>query len=291
MNKENDIKETNKEDNTTDIIEEEATDNEEKDENDDTEELEEDIYSNFDDEHLYLSYLIDVSDRIYTYGESLGTFNYFFKNNSLESKDVSNEIKIQTALERYAHENNSKLNKINDYIGIEVDDESFDISKLSSDEYIAIDEKTIINYIYDMFGDELDNVNLNNGWYYSDMAYTFYYKQHKFYIFKCSVGIGGPMGTIKYYNKKYETSNDKLYVTLDVVYTNYYSDDTIDFEYRAYSDSANKNLLGTIDYKENNEITINGKSVDSYKDKLSHYKFTFTKNKNGYYTFNKVEKI
>lgn len=179
-------------------------------------------------------------------------YGYFYKNNKVEAKDIDNKVKLYMAIRKVAEE--QKLGDI--------------------EKEIKIKESDIAKAIKEIFGNKIEykNESLNgNACSYTNFKYD---KKSKTYIQEPGDCTDDSTDTIldEVISTTEENNIVKVQEKVGFVETSY-NLETKKLSYNIYKDVDKKEKVATVD----------SYSIDSCKDSLNTYQYTFKKDNNHYY--------
>lgn len=182
----------------------------------------------------------------------------------IKSSDMSNDIKLDSVLDNLYYQKNGKSPVTTDY----------DLSMYGGEEFVQLDLLEVENVYYNLYGDKkIEHKNIE-----SCPQYIYDSKNQKYYG---AAACGGTTNlSIESYIYKYTTKSDKLYAYVSLAIVEADDQGTI-----VYTDYERQNKYSNPINNLENIITI-----DNYKE-FSQYQYTFTKNDDGTYYFDSIEKI
>ena len=249
----------------------------------------EEVKKVFDKYNLYTNWLdifnnVDVSNSFYEENKDMfdGTFSYFY-NKDINNKTISDSMKFAVSIGNlYIKEETLKT-----AYGEKYTYKVFDFNGKKELDLDTINKKSV-----ELFGSKINIDNMidnENNVTIAVLATTFKYNPSNNSIVPSVDGIGDG-SSIDYYTKIIDSniSGNKLEIINKVMFVVCTAGDE-DYCYISKIDqdiNDIKKTLTTVDKSDIQNI-----SIDKYIDKLDSYKWTFTKNNNGNYVFESVEKV
>ena len=233
-------------------------------------------YNLYDFDFLYSS---DSDGNCDFYSNDVGcnSFAYFYSKEKITKESLNDKIKLAYSIG-------------NIYLNYNYEKDEYNIPKLKDKEeydFSKINKKSI-----ELFGSGINFNNIvttrSNGKKYADACIygnSYLYTNEKLILEK-----GGLGGTADSYFKTKITNtyeeNNKLYIENKIMFI--IEDTQMIRVLRKSNNNKNEDILYY--YNKNGDSTINI-NIDYYIDKLDTYRWTFTKDNSGNYTFESVEKV
>lgn len=237
------------------------------------------LFNNFNGFSNYEDIMFDVySDGRSSY-ETTTLFNYFYLNDSLDNNDISDQVKFGVSFYDLYLKDNQDFNIYENNTKYSLDD---------------INNKSV-----ELFGSEIkvEDILYSNNYVKIGVAgAVFKYDNDSKSFSIVDGGIGGYEASYRTKIIKAEEINDKIEITSKVIFVyqtvNENGNNTIKL-FKNSTANYNNGYLGLSneidDLGETNELDEN--IIDNYIGKADSYKWTFDKNEDGNYVFEKVEKI